>query len=58
MQSFQIKMQLTRPAKSKGGDRYEGKFEEDKIVLYFPQKISRAVDGKTPANQLMLKVEH
>ena len=59
-----LHFKLTRPARSKGGDRYEAdlKGEDKPIVFYFPQKISRASkDGlgylDVPANTIAVTVE-
>lgn len=37
----QLVMSLTRQAKNKGGDRYECDHQGEKLVVYFPQSISR-----------------
>jgi len=41
-------LKLTRPAKAKGGDRYEViiENEENPLVIYLPQSITRV--GNTP----------
>ena len=52
-----IKLQLKKPARGSGGDRYEGEYEGKKITLYFPQNISRPY-STVPANQLMLSVDY
>jgi hypothetical protein len=36
-----ITVVLTKPAKSRGGDRYEGVVDNEKFVIYIPQSISR-----------------
>ena len=37
-----IEMKLTKPARSKGGDRYDGMTsDEESINIYVPQSISR-----------------
>lgn len=40
---MKLEMKLTRPAKSRGGDRYECQLvgEDRPLVIYFPQFISR-----------------
>jgi len=39
----ELKFQLTRPAKTSGGDRYEHgkKGDDDFMTVYIPQSISR-----------------
>ena len=44
-----VSVKLENPAKSKGGDKYEGDIDKDnRLVIYVPQVISRA-DGGVPA---------
>lgn len=39
-----LEFNLARPAKNKGGDRYEAVCESgERFVVYFPQEISREV---------------
>lgn len=40
---MKVMMELTRPARKSGGDRYEGKIEgtDEILTIYFPQSISR-----------------
>lgn len=40
---MEIVLKLTRPAKSKGGDRYEATLEGEPnpLVIYLPQSITR-----------------
>jgi len=51
---IKVKFQLTRPARSKGGDRYEGNLvgKERPMVIYIPQEISRAIKGQVIAKQI------
>lgn len=36
-----VEMFLVKPAKKKGGDRYEGIVKDENLVVYIPQSISR-----------------
>lgn len=56
---IRIKMTLVKPARKSGGDRYHGKYENEDVDLYWPQKISRATSGGvTPAQELIVEVSH
>ena len=45
---MKVVLNLTRPAKSKGGDRYEVTLVEGEnpLVIYLPQSITRPSGGK------------
>lgn len=45
METEPITVRLTRTAKNKGGDRYEGIVDNNKFITYIPQYISRK-DGE------------
>uniref|UniRef100_A0A6M3KAD7 Uncharacterized protein n=1 Tax=viral metagenome TaxID=1070528 RepID=A0A6M3KAD7_9ZZZZ len=45
---------LTRPAKSKGGDRYEATVQGDIMSIYLPQSISRV--GGQPAQSVNITI--
>ena len=45
-----LTMALTRPAKSRGGDRYECDYGGERISVYVPQNLSRT--NGTPAKLL------
>lgn len=53
-----LSMTLERPARKKGGDRYTTKYDEEDLVIYFPQSISRqnSVDG-SPLKKLQVTIE-
>lgn len=40
-------MELERPAKKEGGDRYKGKCDSTEVMFYVPQSVSRP-DGGSP----------
>ena len=46
MESKTVILILDRPARKGGGDRYTGKCEGEDLSIYFPQSISRSIDGK------------
>jgi len=52
-----IVLKLTRPARSKGGDRYEAiiENEENPLVIYLPQSITR--DSNTPHSELIMSID-
>lgn len=54
---MKIKLDLKRPARSKGGDRYEAQLigEDNPLIIYFPQKISRP--GGIPAKYITIDLE-
>lgn len=54
-EQIKIELKLTRPAKGRGGDRYEGVYTEDAMALYFPQSVSRP-EGVAKA-ELTLTIE-
>ena len=45
MSETQLEFKLVKPAKSKGGDKYQCTTKED-FMIYLPQEISRK-NGKT-----------
>jgi hypothetical protein len=47
-----VTMALIKPAKAKGGDRYECDYQGDRMVVYVPQSISRKAGN--PVNLLTL----
>ncbi|MCD6435966.1 MAG: hypothetical protein J7L15_06215 [Clostridiales bacterium] len=49
-------LKLTRPAKAKGGDRYETILENETnpLVIYLPQSITRI--GNTPYQELNMTI--
>ena len=49
---------LTRPAKSKGGDRYEATLVEGEnpLVIYLPQSITRPDNSSTPLSKITMKL--
>jgi hypothetical protein len=52
-----IALGLTKPAKSKGGDRYDGETEAGETInIYVPQSISRPDNGK-PVDEIVLTLE-
>ena len=53
-----LKFDLTRPARSSGGDRYEcgRKGDEEWMTVYVPQHISRPSDGR-PVETLTITIE-
>jgi len=56
MKDIKVKLELIRPAKGKGGDRYEGyiKGEEKPLVIYLPQHISRTANVTKPSITLTI----
>ena len=52
-----LKFKLTRPAQKGGGDRYEHGEKDDKdfMVIYLPQRISRA--GDVPKLEVAISIE-
>ncbi len=56
---MKITLKLVRPAKSKGGDRYEAEVEgEDKpFVVYFPQSISRFTSTGNPLEEIIMEIK-
>jgi len=46
-----FEMELERPAKKDGGDRYKGKCDGNEILFYVPQSVSRP-DGANPVPKL------
>jgi len=55
--SLTIEVKLTRPASSKGGDRYEGDipYEPKPYIIYLPQSISRI--NNIPIKQFTLTIQ-
>ena len=52
-----IALGLTKPAKSKGGDRYDGETEAGETInIYVPQSISRP-DNTKPVDEIVLTLE-
>jgi len=53
----ELKFQLTRPAKSGGGDRYEHgkKGDKDFMTVYIPQTISRKGENAIAAFDVTIK---
>lgn len=52
-----IMMGLTKKAKSKGGDRYDGELASgEKINIYVPQEISRNTMDDEPSEGIELKL--
>ena len=53
---MEIILDLTRPARGKGGDRYEAeiKGEVNPLVIYLPQSITR--ESTIPHKQLILTI--
>ena len=61
MEITKIKLKLTRPAKSKGGDRYEAILVEGEnpLAIYLPQLISRFENKPLDEIEMILnKVEN
>ena len=57
MEKVTVLVQLTRPAKKSGGDRYEGMTHKgEDFVVYFPQSISRQ-ENQEPAKSLQVEIE-
>ena len=56
---MELILQLTRPAKSKGGDRYESEMEgQDKpFVIYLPQSFTRKNGTPVPVIEMKLVVK-
>ena len=52
-----LTLKLTRPAKSRGGDRYEETMEgEDKpLVIYLPQSITRKRYGDMNSREVIAR---
>jgi hypothetical protein len=46
---------LTKQAKSKGGDKYEGEIKGEKFISYLPQKITRK--DRDPVSKLYISFE-
>ena len=53
---IETELTLTRPAKSKGGDRYEATLieGENPITIYLPQSVTRPDGGTTPLNKIIM----
>lgn len=56
MSIIKATLNLTRPAKSKGGDRYEATLVEGEnpIVIYLPQSITRS--NGTPFSKITMEL--
>jgi hypothetical protein len=56
---MRLTLKLTRPAKSKGGDRYESSqlFDGKPLVIYLPQEISRTKEGIAQQFGVQLEAE-
>ena len=56
---MKLTLNLTRPAKSRGGDRYESKLpgEDKPLVIYLPQSISRSWDNDSEEYVILKKFE-
>ena len=56
-----ITLNLVRPAKSNGGDRYESTEvfpgETRPLTVYIPQAFSRKVDTQAPAKSITMTLE-
>ena len=46
---------LTKQAKSKGGDKYEGEIKGEQFIAYLPQKITRK--DRNPTSKLYISFE-
>ncbi len=55
---IKLTLKLTRPAKSRGGDRYEAMLEEEDkpLVIYLPQSITRKFSGQ-PMEEFEMALE-
>lgn len=52
---MKVEMFLVKPAKKKGGDRYEGQAGKENLVVYIPQEISRPKGA--PRQKILLTFE-
>ena len=57
MAKIEIKLELAKPARKQGGDKYEGRYEGDEFHPYLPQRISRP-DGRTPVREIKCTLEY